>query len=163
MKRLVILRHAKAAKPGRGGDFERPLAGLGAADAVEIGRVLARRGLLPDAVVSSPAPRALETARIVARELDFPWAEIRLAKKAYLADPDVLLSIVREASDHARSLLLVGHNPGVSELAQALGRGFTETLPTGAAAAFDLAADTWIGVRPGGGSLIWYEVPGRHR
>ncbi len=164
MKRLVVLRHAKAEKEGRrDGDFARALAPRGAEDAVETGRALARRGLLPDGVVTSPAPRALETARLVARELDFPWARIRTEKSAYLADAETLLAIVRRADERVRTLLLVGHNPGISELAQLLGRGFEASLPTGAAAAFDLYVDVWAAARAGGASLLWYEVPSRHR
>lgn len=160
MKRLLVLRHAKAEKEsGRGGDFERPLAPRGRADAAEAGRVLALRGTHPDAVLASPARRALETARIVARELDFPWDDIRPEKRAYLADADTLLELLQEADDGARALLLVAHNPGVTELAQALVRRFAEELPTCAVVAIDCAVDTWGRVRPGCGTLRWYEVP----
>jgi phosphohistidine phosphatase len=86
VKRLIVVRHAKAEKAeAHQRDFMRPLAGRGRRDAAEMGHRLAKRGTQPDAVVSSPAPRALETARIVARELDFPWSEIRLEDGAYEA------------------------------------------------------------------------------
>jgi phosphohistidine phosphatase len=159
VKRLVILRHAKAEKePPRRADFERALTARGESDAVEMGRRLAGHRVRPDAIVASPARRALETAKIVARELDFPWKAIHLEKQAYLADPETLLDLVREFPHDVETLFLVGHNPGVSELAQTLLRGFAEDLPTCAAAAIDCAADTWAGVRPGCGRLRWYEV-----
>ena len=66
---------------------------------------------------------------------------------------------MRELDDRAESALLVGHNPGVSELAQALVRDFAQDLPTGAVVAIDLPADTWAGVKRGSGSLRSYDFP----
>jgi phosphohistidine phosphatase len=103
----------------------------------------------------SPARRsaALATARHIARELDFPWDEILTEKSIYLADVGSLLDVVRSLDNGAELALLVGHNPGVSELAQELVRGFAQELPTTAVVAIDLPADTWAGVRRGSGSL----------
>jgi phosphohistidine phosphatase len=161
VKRIVIIRHAKAVKDEpRGRDFDRRLSERGQNDALEIGRRLAARELHPAAVVTSPALRALETARIISRELDFPWDEICAEKAAYLADGEALFDLVRGLDDRAQSALLVGHNPGCSELARALARGFAQELPTCAAVSVDLPADTWAGVRRGSGSLRWYDYPG---
>ena len=160
MKRLVVVRHAKAAKAeSRGGDFDRPLAPRGEEDAVEMGRRIAHSKVHADALVTSPAARTLATARLIARELDFPWTEIRTVKSAYLADPTILLGIVRTFDERSECALLVGHNPGVSELAQDLVRGFAQDLPTGAVVAIDLPTDTWAGVKRGSGSLRSYDYP----
>lgn len=160
MKRLLIVRHAKALKGGsRGGDFERELAPRGEDDAAEMGRRLTRREGRTDAIVSSPAQRALDTAKLFARELDFPWNQIRTLKPAYLADAGVLLDLVRGFDEPAQSVLLVGHNPGVSELARNLAAGFELSLPTAAVVAVDLPSDTWACVRAGNGSLRWYDYP----
>jgi phosphohistidine phosphatase len=160
VKRLIVVRHAKAEKAApRGRDFDRPLAPRGVGDATEMGRRLARSRVHPDAIVSSPAERALATARLVARELDFPWDDIRTVKAAYLADEAVLLGLVHELDDGAESALIVGHNPGISELAQALTRNFEQDLPTGAVVAIDLPADTWAGVKRGSGSLRSFDYP----
>jgi phosphohistidine phosphatase len=160
VKRLIVVRHAKAAKTGpRGGDFERPLAPRGEEDAVAMGRRIARREAHPAAIVTSPAERALATAKLIARELDFPWDEIRSAKTAYLADAGKLLDLVREIDDRAQVALLVGHNPGISELASGLVRAFSEELPTCAVVSIDLAADTWARVRRGSGSLRFFDYP----
>lgn len=160
MKRLVIVRHAKAEKAGaRQRDFDRPLAERGHGDAVEAGRRLARRGVHPGALVSSPARRTLETARLIARELDFPWAEIVLPQEAYAADVSTLLGLVRAIDDRAACAVLVAHNPGVSDLAHALVCGFAAGLPTCAVAAVDLAVDAWALARPGSGRLLFFETP----
>jgi len=160
VKRLLIVRHAKAEKVApRGGDFERPLAPRGETDAVEMGRRLSRGKTHPDAIATSPAERALATARLIARELDFRWDEISTVKSAYLADGGSLLEVVRKLDDRVEIALIVGHNPGVSELANTLVRGFTQELPTGAVVTIDLPADTWPGVRRGSGTLRSYDYP----
>ncbi len=160
MKRLIIVRHAKAEKTAaRGGDFARPLASRGEDDATEMGRRLARGKVHPDAMLASPAARTSATARLIARELDFPWAEIRMEKSIYLADDATLLDLARELDDRVETALLVGHNPGVTELAHALARGFTQELPTAAVVSIDLPADTWAGVKRGSGTLRAYDYP----
>ena len=161
MKRLIVVRHAKAQK-GSGRDFDRALSERGLGDAVEMGRRLAKRGVRPDAVVCSPAARTLETARLICRELDFPWAEIRAEKAAYLADAGALLDLVHALDDGARTALVVGHNPGCTDLAQDLARDFAQELPTCAVVALDLPADGWAVVRRRTGVLRWYDYPG-HR
>ena len=160
MKRLLVVRHAKAAKAeGRGEDFDRPLAPRGEHDAAEMGRRLARNKAHPGAILTSPAERALATAKLIARELDFPWDEIRTVKSAYLADASQLLNLVRRIDERVEAALLVGHNPGISGLAQVLARNFAQELPTGAVVSLDLQADTWAGVRRGSGSLRFYDYP----
>ena len=158
MKRLLIVRHAKAIKAGpRGRDADRALSERGADDATEMGRRIAARGTHPDAVVCSPAARALETARLICRELDFPWREILAVKAAYQADVETLVELVRAIDEPAQTALLVGHNPGCTELAQALARDFGQELPTCAVVALDFPADTWRGVRRRSGDLRWYD------
>ena len=160
MKRLVIVRHAKAEKAeGRQRDFDRALADRGRHDAAEMGRRLARCEVRPDIILTSPAQRTLATARLIARELDFPWDEIRAVKAVYLADDGDLLGLVRELDGRVECALLVGHNPGVSELAHVLVRDFTQELPTCAVVSIDLPADTWAGVKRGSGSLRAYDYP----
>jgi phosphohistidine phosphatase len=160
VKRLIVVRHAKAEKSApRGGDFERPLAARGEEDAATMGQRLARGRIHPDAIVASPAARTLATARIIARELDFPWKEIRAEEGIYNAEAATLLDLVRGFDDRAEKVLLVGHNPGVSELAQLLVRNFEQALPTAAVVTVDLPTDTWAGVKRGSGSLRSYDYP----
>ena len=162
MKRLIVVRHAKASKDDpRLRDLDRPLAPRGERDAPEMARRLVRAGLMPDALVASPARRTLETARLIARELDFPWSEIRGERRVYEADAGGLLEVVRETESRHECLMLVGHNPGVTELAQALVPAFREELPTAAVVAIDLPADTWAVLRRGSGSLRLYDYPKR--
>lgn len=160
MKRLILVRHAKASKDDpRLADAERPLTERGERDAAETGRRLAKRGPHPDCVVTSPARRALETAKLIARELDFPWRGIRQDPRIYEADADELLEVVHDLEGAVEIALLVGHNPGFSEFAQLVAKDFREDLPTCGVVVVEFAADTWRGARRGGGRLLVFDSP----
>lgn len=161
MKRVILVRHAKASHPPGLEDRDRPLGTRGECDAPEMGRRLARRGVQPGAIVSSPAQRALATARLIARELGYPRDEIGLDERIYEAEAGDLLEVVRGADGRIETLMLVGHNPGMTELAVVLAPDFREELPTCAVVALDLPADTWKGVRRGSGHLCFRDVPKR--
>jgi phosphohistidine phosphatase len=130
MRRLILFRHAKAEPRGAGmDDFDRPLAERGRADAALMGQVLAREGLVPDLALVSPARRASETW-ICAREA-FPAAKAELRRDLYNAGPETIREAVEEAADAADTVLVVGHNPGLHELA-------VELLIEGAASAAEV-------------------------
>jgi phosphohistidine phosphatase len=116
MRRLILFRHAKAEPRGAGmDDFDRPLAERGREDAALIGRVLAREGLTPDLALVSPARRASETW-IYARDA-FPAAKAELDRDLYNAGPETIRDVVAARADDANTVIVVGHNPGLHELA----------------------------------------------
>src|SRR5687768_4806515 len=140
MKRLYLLRHAHAlaeAPPG-GGDHDRPLSGAGTAEAMDVARHLLESRDAPGVILSSSSARTLETARIVAK-----GADIRAEKNLYLAPAAALAERVRAVEDACRRLMLVGHNPGIGELAAYLSDGRVDAFPPAALATFDLDADAW--------------------
>jgi phosphohistidine phosphatase len=160
MKRLLILRHAKAEKSdGRLPDRERPLTGHGRHDAEGVGRRLAHQDVRPDLIVSSPATRARQTAEVVATELAYPEEAIRLDERVYEAEVTDLLHVVRETSDDTGVILLVGHNPAMAELAAQLTSGAVEHMPTAALACVDVETTHWRQIEPGKGSLVFLETP----
>jgi phosphohistidine phosphatase len=147
MQRLILLRHAKAESvPASGGDFERALTERGRRDAALIGRVLAEAGYLPDLVLVSPARRAAQTWDEVARA--FPDARVKDARSLYLATSEQIADLVDGAGEHVGALMIVGHNPGLHELALSLATAasatpaadavLTQAFPTAAAAVFDV-------------------------
>jgi phosphohistidine phosphatase len=151
-RQLVLVRHAKA---GEGAvDRDRPLADRGVAEAPAVGRWLAQQGIVPDRVVVSPARRARQTWELAAGELG-PAAEPVLDDRVYGNTPEDLLEIVRETPAEVRTLAIVGHNPGIQDLAMALddGRGddagrreLTAKYRTSGVAVFDVG-DPWAEVR----------------
>jgi len=116
---LVILRHAKAANPEGVLDIDRPLTPRGHADAAAAGAWLTRRGYQPDLVLCSPARRTRETWHGVALALKAGPA-VRYADSVYNAATESLLDLVRGVDDTISMVLLIGHNPGLSQLSALL-------------------------------------------
>lgn len=162
-RRLVLLRHAKSDWPDVA-DHERPLAKRGKRDAPQVGRWLRRSGYVPDAVVCSTARRARDTWGLVADGLAESGAApppVRYEPRVYEATVLGLLMLVREFPDEERTVLLVGHNPGLAELAVGLSAPPPEppaAFPTAAVAVLGLAGD-WASAAPGEARLLAFAVP----
>ncbi|MGH8548194.1 MAG: SixA phosphatase family protein [Methylococcales bacterium] len=126
-RHLVILRHAKSSwKSDAETDFDRPLAKRGKQDATKAGLWLKNQKLTPDLVLSSPAQRARRTVLKVCRELSFDADEIRWNPEIYDASLNDLVKVLKTCPDETRTVLLVGHNPGLETLLEYLCR---EPLP----------------------------------
>lgn len=163
MKSLTLLRHAKSAwdDPATR-DFDRPLNPRGRRAARAVGAEMKALGLTFDLVLASPARRVAETIAEVAGQCGIaPDYDQRL----YLASTAMLLDIVRHAPDPVDRLLLVGHNPGMEELALRLARrdvlrGEVEIkYPTGTVAEIQLPADHWADVEEGTGRIVRFIRP----
>jgi len=116
MRRLILFRHAKAEPRAAGeDDFDRPLAERGREDAALIGAALARENLAPDCALISPARRTAETW-ICARDA-FPRIRAELNRNLYNASPEDIRAAIEQAADRCDTLIVVGHNPGLHELA----------------------------------------------
>jgi phosphohistidine phosphatase len=162
MKRLFVLRHAKASGPASAlTDFERPLNPRGHRQAVDIGGIMRERHVDVDAIVASPALRVVETisgviegARLAVKPTYDP--------RAYNATPETLLEILREADDTVARLLIVGHNPAVQQLLLRIAEDDRDGLcgdvalkyPTATLAEIHLAVDHWRGVGPRTGRIV---------
>lgn len=125
-RRLTLLRHGHADEGSD--DFSRPLSAAGRAAAAAAGERLRRDGLVPDHVLASPAPRALETAQLVVKSCGYGGA-VRAEAALYLAPAAGCLAALRGVPQSARSVLLVGHNPGLSQLASELGASDASLAP----------------------------------
>ena len=166
---LDLLRHAKSswADPGQD-DHERPLNARGKAAARTIGRYLAARGDLPTLVLCSSARRARETWDRVARELPTEHdLELVVDERLYLASPGALLECLRALPPRVENALLVGHNPGVAQLAGALARedppdrnldALRSKYPTAGLATLQLA-DRWDELVVGRAVLLRFLTP----
>jgi len=143
MRRLFLVRHAKSSwgEPSLP-DRERPLNDRGKRDAPRMGKRLAELGVKPDVILSSPAKRAFRTARILAGELGYRVEDIHVDKRLYAAEADVLLRVIRELGDGEKCVMVVGHNPELTELAHRYSGAITH-MPTCAVAEFAFAADSW--------------------
>jgi phosphohistidine phosphatase len=143
VRRLLLARHAKSSRDDPAlADRDRPLNDRGLRDAPRMGARLAKHGLRPDLIVSSPAVRALETARLLAKPLHYAADAIVVDERVYAATPDALLDVIRAFDDEAKCVLLVGHNPEMSALARRWSSDIDE-LPTCAVADFRFEIKSW--------------------
>ena len=123
-------------------DKDRPLNDRGERDAPTMGARLAKREVKPDLILSSPAKRALRTAQIIAKKLDYKVADIVLDDRLYATGAEDLLQVIRALGSEPRSVMLFGHNPELTELAHRLAGTITH-LPTCAVAEFSFDAKSW--------------------
>ncbi|MHB1869371.1 MAG: SixA phosphatase family protein [Steroidobacteraceae bacterium] len=143
MKTLILVRHAKSAREQVPlSDRDRPLTDRGRRDAPRMAERLHRRGVQPDLLVSSPARRALGTAQLMARPLRYERGGIAVDERLYPGDAAAVLEVIHGLDPSLRCVMLVGHDPGLSELAHRFCRAI-DHLPTCTVAEFAFEADTW--------------------
>ncbi|MDE3115231.1 MAG: histidine phosphatase family protein [Pseudomonadota bacterium] len=170
MKRLLLLRHAKAVPTSTQGDHGRGLNPRGQHDAVAMGREMAARGLVPELVLISSARRTTETWRLAAPELKAVPA-VQASDALYLAPPRAILALLREQGGSAGTVMVVGHNPGLEEFtAELLGPAFRrgeeklrdaleEKFPTAALAVLDCDIAGWQDLKRGTATLAEFLKP----
>jgi phosphohistidine phosphatase len=150
---LYVLRHTKSSWDDDSfADYDRPLAERGLRDGKRLARYIAEANLQPDVVLCSSARRAQETLAQIAHSLGTPV--VRMLDELYAADVADVISLVHELDDAHTSVLVIGHNPCVAELAQA-----TEKFPTGALATLRFDAESWDDLRPGEAELVSIVTP----
>jgi phosphohistidine phosphatase len=171
MRRLLLLRHAKTENDAPSGrDQDRRLDERGRIDAADIGGWIARHPPFPDLVLVSPAIRAHQTWEIAWAAMKglVPQPQIELVPELYGADPIQLLQTIRMASaTDPQRLLVIGHNPGMHELALALAgsgdasgrKALADNLPTSGLALFDFPVDDWADVAFRRGQLVQFVSP----
>lgn len=131
MKTLTLVRHAKSSWSDTSlSDRQRPLNKRGKHDAPIMGRRIAAHGIRPSLIISSPAKRAWTTAKIIAREISYPLEFLQRDDSLYLASLHDFLDVLVALEGDFNSIMLVGHNPGMTEFANFLCPGLTSNLPT---------------------------------
>jgi phosphohistidine phosphatase len=161
MKRLTLIRHAKsdwsvAGQP----DWERTLNARGLKDAPDMGRRLRERKLKPDCILTSPAARALSTATLIAKELGLGPDRLRQDERLYHATPNVILAVIRELGATARHVMLIGHNPGLTEFADqvAIDRRI-DHMPTCAVVTVSIDVRQWTDLNWNTGKEVELDYP----
>ena len=142
MKSLLLLRHAKSSwKQSELSDHDRPLNKRGKGAAPVMGALLQDEDLIPDLILCSSAVRTHKTALIVAEACSYT-GEIKQTRELYLADPQDYVDILRHVADKHARVLVVGHNPGLEMLIEAL-TGEATSMPTAALAYIELSLKRW--------------------
>jgi phosphohistidine phosphatase len=163
----MLLRHAKSdwTSPGTK-DQDRPLSLRGRDAAPRMGSYMARHGLVPDLIVASPAARVTETLSLLLPAFT-QQPKTTSDARVYESDAEALLKVIKETARHVHNLLLVGHNPGLAELASRLmasgdvdtRQRLIEKFPTAALAVIDFPLDDWSKIHPKSGRLDRFVVP----
>ncbi|MGE0408766.1 MAG: histidine phosphatase family protein [Amphiplicatus sp.] len=172
MKRLSILRHAKAAKDDPSlADFDRPLTETGRADAAAMGVFMAGGAIAPDCLLSSPSRRTRETFERLAPFIE-PPAQALFPPRLYNAQESAILEEIRAAPDEAQHLLLIGHNPGLHRLALGLANKKRSSraalaqldakFPPGAIACFEAEISHWFEIGANNTALVLFKAPLRY-
>ena len=152
MKSLTLFRHAKTERDSTTGrDFDRQLAERGERDAARMGEEIRKLGAEFDAILSSPAARAAQTAELAGLAPHFD-------DRIYNASAGQLLALVQETDGSEARLLLVGHNPGFEQLAAVL-LGTPLDMPTGTLAQIELPIGDWHEAGAARGRLALYLCP----
>jgi len=160
MKRLTLIRHAKSHwdQPELS-DFDRPLNKRGEQDAPLIGDRLAVRGLSPQLILSSPAKRAIDTARLIAQALTYPKKKILEEPGIYEANVDELVALLWQVAPKINDLMMVGHNPGLHQLTHYLTGQRLEKFPTCGVFSVEFDLEQWADIRPGSAQLDFFDYP----
>jgi phosphohistidine phosphatase len=161
MRRLILLRHAKSDwSAANVPDRNRGLAPRGCESAPKVGCYMARHGLVPDLVMCSAAARARQTWELVARAFADPPA-VSCEERLYDAGAETVLDVIKATSRNVHILLVVGHNPGLRDLAELLiaagdvnvRQRLLEKFPTSSLAVIDFPVDNWARLHPKSGRL----------
>ncbi len=163
MKTLYLVRHAKSSwKYEDLSDFDRPLNKRGRRDAPLMGRVLKQQKIRPELLVSSPANRAISAARMIAAEIGYAAEDIRSEERIYHASCTELLMLIRETNDSVGSLMMVGHNPGLTDVSNLLCDRYLDNIPTTGIVRIAFAIDSWRELAQGAGTMTAFEYPKKY-
>jgi len=160
MKTIFINRHAKSSwdHPDLS-DFDRPLNKRGLKDAPEMGKRLSDKNEGIQLFISSPANRAISTARLMAGEIGYPQDKIQELQDIYHASARTLLDIVNRIQDDYNRVILFGHNPGFTDLAENLTGEYLGNVPTCGICKIEFQVESWNEVGFENGILKYFDYP----
>ena len=160
MKTLVLCRHAKSDWPPGIADIDRPLKDRGIRNADFLGELLGNQEFMPDLIISSPANRALSTARLVAKKLGYSRDRIQIETSVYHEGTDALLQLVRSLPQTVETVMIFGHNPTMEyAVKEILNSEAAFSMPTAAMACLESFGNTWARFHTQNVHLRWFLVP----
>jgi len=164
MKNLILIRHAKSSWDDPSlSDRERPLNSRGKRDAPAMGRLLREKDLLPDHILSSPAKRALKTAKMIAEEIDYPKKNIEVSEDIYEQDITALIELIGKLDDGFERVYLIGHNPELTDFVNRLTNAGIDNVPTCGVVSVEFSWPSWMDCALKGGRLALFERPVKHK
>ena len=163
MKRLILIRHAKSSwSDPQATDFERKLNKRGKRDAPFMAEKLAQRGIEADLIISSPAKRARKTAKHMAKAIGYTPAKIVFHEEAYSFSAADVFPILRDVDDQYEIICFVGHNYGLTDLAEQLTGEQLLNIPTSGMVGMTCRIANWSEMRPGCAQLEFFDYPKKY-
>lgn len=163
MKTLYLVRHAKSSWQYEDvEDVDRPLKGRGIRDAHVISQWIDEELENPEFLLSSPATRALHTAMIFARNLNFPFNQIQVVPSLYMASVEELMHIIHALDDRYSRVMVFGHNPTITQFVNRCIEHRIDNVPTSGIACFSFPVNTWKDVEYSG-ELIYFDHPKKRK
>lgn len=163
MKTLYLIRHAKSSWDDiLLDDFDRPLNQRGMNNAPFMAKVLLKKQIFPDLILSSPAQRAKTTAEIFAQELKLT-NRITFEKRLYLTSTQTLLDILQQIPNKYNTIFLFGHNPELTQFANQFSSTYIENIPTCGIVGFEFLIQDWSKLCKENSTLTLFEFPKKYK
>lgn len=160
MKKVYVVRHAKSSWDDASlRDFDRPLNNRGMRDLPDMGQRLSKLQVLPDLIISSPANRALTTAKGISHKIGYDFSNIQTEPDLYHAGAQTIREIISKVDDSIASVMIFGHNPGFTDLIARLSDLNLYNLPTCAVCGIELDISSWKEIINTRGKYFYYDYP----
>ena len=160
MKTLFLVRHAKSDwSTEELSDIDRPLNARGFRDAHTMSKRFTSENKIPDIIFSSPATRAISTALIFCRNLNYALEKFKVDEKIYESNIETMLNIIAQIDDRHESAMIFGHNPVTTQLANALCNAGIDNVPTCGIISVQFDVFAWMNTRASGAKLISFDYP----
>lgn len=160
MKTLYVIRHAKSSWDNPLlSDFDRPLNERGERDATRMGKRLKEKRIVPDLLLSSSAKRALSTCERIAEILNYPAEKIKAERELYHAGDEDILHLIKNVNDKHDTVLIFGHNPGLTDFVNRLTDTNIDNVPTCGIVACSLDIKSWREIGWQKGKIDFFDYP----
>ena len=165
MKTLIFVRHAKAEKiSGDENDMDRKLVKEGIKDAKLISKILFKKDIPVDIMISSPAKRALETAHMIAERFEYPLKKIMIENFLYEDfKPATFLDFIKTMDDQNNTIMIFGHNPTFNAICNHLYKKFSENIPKCGVVGIGLNIKSWKNTNTISKKLLFFEYPKKYK
>ncbi len=160
MKTVYFVRHAKSSWTDSSlKDIERPLGPRGLRDAPFMAKLMSAKGIKPDLIISSPANRALSTAKHFQREFEIADEKLLIKSEIYEAFPAQVINVVNHSDNDLNTLFVFGHNPAFTSIANLFSDDYIPNIPTCGIFKIDSLVDNWMLLNEGTGRLTEFHYP----
>ncbi len=163
MKKIYLIRHAKSSwKDETLSDFERPLNGRGKRDVVFMGKRLKMFHVMPDLIYTSPAKRALKTAKEIAKEIDCEKKRIISSDALYEGSYESYLDLIHQTDNKHSSIFIIAHNPAITEVGERLSGAILSNIPTCAIVCISFDVSHFKEIKEESGHILFFDYPKKH-